>query len=206
MSDEDLFRETMLGMGDVKPLQVKPPQIKSVSREAPAPTEAQLRARSAALGEKKPEPPGYLTLADVPMVAPRDMLNWRREGVQELVVDRMRKGQYTVMDSLDLHGEKVRRSREMVHDFLVECHRRGLRCVRIVHGRGELSPVPARLKSYVNAWLQVHPLVNAFVSATPPHGGTGAVFVLMKKSKDAKDLNRERHGGKPGEADVDDGQ
>jgi hypothetical protein len=47
VSDEDLFRETMLGMGDVKPLQVKPPQIKSVSREAPAPTEAQLRARSA---------------------------------------------------------------------------------------------------------------------------------------------------------------
>lgn len=202
MSEDDLFRQALSEMGDVKPLPAKPP----VREKPPSPpNEAQLRARSAALGEKKPEPPGYLALSDVPMVAPRDTLSWRREGVQELVVDRMRRGQYTIMDSLDLHGEKVKRAREMVHDFLMECHAKGHRCVRIVHGRGEQSPVPARLKSFVNAWLQVHPLVNAFVSATPPHGGTGAVFVLMKKSKDAKDLNRERHGGKPGDTLEDSG-
>lgn len=191
--DDDLFRQAMQ---DVKPLQ-KPLQktVPLPDRGRTAPTEAQLRARSAALGEKKPEPPDYLTLAEVPAVGPRDFLQWRREGVQELVTDRLRKGHYAPADSLDLHGEKVKRAREMVHNFLVECHRRGHRCVRIVHGRGEQSPEPARLKRYVNAWLQVHPLVNAFVSATPPLGGTGAVFVLLRKSKEARDLNRELHGG-----------
>jgi DNA-nicking Smr family endonuclease len=188
--DDDLFRQAMQ---DVVPLQVKP-VVRSVAQGPPS--EAQLRARSAAVGEKKPEAPGYLTLADVPLVLPRDFLAWRREGVQELVMDRLRKGHYPVRDSLDLHGEKVKRARDMVHDFLVECSARGYRCVRIVHGRGEHSPIPARLKSYVNAWLQVHPMVNAFVSAPPSAGGTGAVLILMKKSRAAKDLNLELHGGK----------
>ena len=199
MDDEDLFRQAMQ---DVKPLQARAP-LRDPAAGVTPPTEAQLQARQAALGEKKPEAPDWLTLAEVPPVQPRDVLAWRREGVQELVMSRLRKGHYKPTDSLDLHGEKVRRSRDMVHAFLLECHGRGHRCVRIVHGRGEQSPVPARLKSYVNAWLQVHPCVNAFVSATPSSGGTGAVFVLLKKSREAKALNRERHGGGPdGEEDL----
>jgi len=190
MDDEDLFRQAMQ---DVKPLQAKAPVR---DREPALPTEAQLRARSAALDEKKAEAPGYLTLAEVPPVAPRDFLAWRRDGVQELVADRLRKGHYPIRDSLDLHGERVKRAREMVHHFLGECHGRGYRCVRIVHGRGEHAAVQARMKSYVNAWLQVHPLVNAFVSATREGGGTGAVFVLLKKSKSAREVTRELHGGK----------
>ncbi len=196
-NSEDLFR---MAMQDVKPLQQKvvvAPRVVKAPREVP--TEAQLLARSAALGEKKPEPPDYLTLAEVPAVEPRAFLEWRREGVQELVTGRLRKGHYPPADSLDLHGEYVKRAREMVHDFLTECHSRGHRCVRIVHGRGEKSPEPARLKKHVNAWLQAHPLVNAFVSATPGQGGTGAVFVLIRKSKAARDRNRELHGGAAGD-------
>ncbi|MBM4203477.1 MAG: DNA endonuclease SmrA [Gammaproteobacteria bacterium] len=188
-----LFREAMQ---DVKPLQKSAPLNPAVQdRVHGPPSEAQLRARSAALGEKKPEAPDYLTLGEVPIVAPRDFVAWRREGVQELVTDRLRKGHYVPADSLDLHGEKVRRARDMVHDFLVGSLSHGHRCVRIVHGRGEQSPDPARLKRYVTAWLQVHPLVNAFVSATPLMGYTGAVFVLLRKSKEAKAHNRELHGG-----------
>ena len=191
MEDDDLFREAMQ---DVKPLAA--PRSVPEKLVPGTPTETQLRARLAALGVKKPEAPDYLTLGEVTPVEPRDFLAWRREGVQELVADRLRKGNYTARDSLDLHGERVRKARDMVHEFLVECHAKGHRCVRIVHGRGEKGEVKARLKSYVNAWLQVHPLVNAFVSATREHGGTGAVFVLLKKSKEARDLTREQHGGK----------
>jgi DNA-nicking Smr family endonuclease len=190
MDDEDLFREAMQ---DVKPLLAAKPVVDNRLLDKPLdknsrvkPTEAQLRA----------EAPDYMTLGDVPPVEPRDFLAWRREGVQELVADRLRKGSYVPKDSLDLHGERVKKSRDMVHEFLVECHAKGHRCVRIVHGRGEKGEVKARLKSYVNAWLTGHPLVNAFVSATREHGGTGAVFVLLKKSKEARDLTREQHGGK----------
>jgi DNA-nicking Smr family endonuclease len=200
MDDEDLFREAMQ---DVKPLSAAKPVVDNRLLDKPLdknsrakPTEAQLRARLAAMGIKKAEAPDYMTLGEVPPVEPRDFLAWRREGVQELVADRLRKGSYVPKDSLDLHGERVKKSRDMVHEFLVECHTKGHRCVRIVHGRGEKGEVKARLKSYVNAWLTGHPLVNAFVSATREHGGTGAVFVLLKKSKEARDLTREQHGGK----------
>lgn len=184
-------------MADVEPLRGKPKA--ALTSGHPAPTAAHLRAREAALGIKPEEPPGYLTLGDVPPVAPRDFVEWRREGVQDLVVSRLRRGHYDARDSLDLHGERVQRARRMVHVFLTQCHARGYRCVRIVHGRGEKAVTPGRLKSYVNAWLQVHPLVNAFVSATREAGGTGAVFVLLKKSRSESDLNRERHGGKADE-------
>ena len=66
--------------------------------------------------------------------------------------------------------------------FLEESRRRGWRCVRIVHGKGfgSRSGVPI-MKAHVDRWLRARPEVLAFCSATPPDGGTGALYVLLRR-------------------------
>jgi DNA-nicking Smr family endonuclease len=65
----------------------------------------------------------------------------------------------------------------------------GYRCLLITHGKGAQSNPPARIKSYVNHWLQQVENVIAFHSATPRHGGTGSVYVLLKKTPASDDVN-----------------
>ena len=65
----------------------------------------------------------------------------------------------------------------------------------IVHGRGEKKAEKeqsAILKGCVNHWLQELDAVQAFHSAQPQHGGTGAAYVLLRKSEQQKQVNRER--------------
>lgn len=186
-------------MEDVVPL--KPTKVVAPAPPArPQPTGAQVRARENALGLKPAPVPGELTLGEVPPLQPRDFLEWKKDGVQDLVVDRLRRGHYEPTATLDLHGERIKAARRLVHEFLLRASDASARCVCITHGRGEKSATPARMKSYVAAWLEAHDLVNAFVSAPRHLGGTGAVLVLMKKSAAAREENRQRHGAK-GEPD-----
>ncbi len=107
-------------------------------------------------------------------------LDWRREGVPESVMRRLRRGQYARRDELDLHGMTQAEARLEVLGFIAGCVDRDLRCVRIVHGKGRGSghrgPV---LKSAVNRWLRRNDAVRAFCSARRADGGTGALYVLL---------------------------
>lgn len=187
-SDEDLFREAM---GDVQPL-----KHKRVALNRPLADDAEGHKLRREFAEREETPPSSqaLTLEEVPAVAPRDFVDWKKDGVQDLVVDRLRTGKYEIQDFLDLHGERVVSARDRFDIFLQRAYEQGKRCVLIAHGRGEASDTPARLKSYVTAWLKVHDKVNAFTSADRHNGGTGAVFVLLKKSPAARELTRELHG------------
>ena len=74
----------------------------------------------------------------------------------------------------------MRLKNNLLH-FLHDCAETGCRCVHIVHGKGYRSadnhPV---LKNNLNLWLRQHKDVQAFCSAPPKDGGTGAVFVLLQ--------------------------
>ena len=106
-----------------------------------------------------------------------------REGLQHKLVKQLRRGQLSVTAELDLHGYIVAEARIALTDFLKECRRHGDRCVRIVHGKGHGSQqkLPV-LKNKVNSWLQQRDEILAFCSARPADGGTGAVYVLLKRS------------------------
>jgi DNA-nicking Smr family endonuclease len=116
-----------------------------------------------------------------PAVEPEASLSFRRSGVTETQFRRLRRAQLGIDAKLDLHGENLRAARFMVDEFLVECQQAARRCVLIVHGKGyrsgERGPI---LKSAVNGWLQRESAVLAFVSARPVHGGTGALYVLLR--------------------------
>lgn len=108
-------------------------------------------------------------------------LRYVRAGLQRSILRRLRRGHYSLAAELDLHGMTAQIARQALKQFLLECRRRDLRCVRIIHGKGRRSsnegPV---LKPRVDHWLRQRDDVLAFCSAQPADGGTGAVYVLLK--------------------------
>ncbi|HEX7036106.1 MAG TPA: DNA endonuclease SmrA [Pseudomonadales bacterium] len=187
-----LFREAM---SDVVPLEQK--------RVAPEParpdvTAAQLERREAAEGRRPSatEEPNYLTLGEVKLLHPRETLSWKKDGVQNEVFKKLRGGRYPLDGRLDLHRLTVREARVALFEFLEQSRRKGWRTLLVSHGRGEKSPTPARIKSFVAHWLTQVPDVIAFHSAARQHGGTGAVYVMLRKTAEAREIQRERHGQK----------
>ncbi|SCY13934.1 Smr/MutS family protein [Thiohalorhabdus denitrificans] len=107
---------------------------------------------------------------------------WCREGLQRRVRRRLRTGQVPVEGAIDLHGLRVEEARESLGAFLHQSLARGRRCVRVVHGKGLRSPGgEGVLRGKVQRWLTRRDEVLAFASCTPVDGGTGAVYVLLKK-------------------------
>ncbi len=111
-----------------------------------------------------------------------DELLYARPGLQHNVLRKLRRGQYAIQGQLDLHGNTVAEARERVAAFLYDMQMQDKRCVRIIHGKGKSSEgkLPV-LKGRVNAWLRQWDQVLAFCSARPNDGGTGAVYVLLRR-------------------------
>jgi DNA-nicking Smr family endonuclease len=109
-----------------------------------------------------------------------DGLSFRRHGIGADVLARLRRGTWALQAELDLHGLTRDAARDELVAFLRESHRRGLRCVRVVHGKGHGSPgrQPV-LKAKVQRWLAQRVEVIAFAQASGPQGGAGALLVLL---------------------------
>lgn len=110
-----------------------------------------------------------------------DEPNYLREGLPRSVLRDLRRGRWVVQDHLDLHGATRDEARLLLADFLAASLRRGLRCVRVVHGKGLGSPgrEPV-LKGLVRNWLMQRAEVLAYCQARAAEGGAGALIVLLK--------------------------
>jgi DNA-nicking Smr family endonuclease len=110
-----------------------------------------------------------------------DELSFRRTGVGPEVLRKLRRGEWVIQDEVDLHGCRSDEARELLGDFLRDVMKRGLRCVRVVHGKGLGSkgkqPV---LKGKTRVWLAQRDEVIAFCQARPTEGGSGALVVLLR--------------------------
>jgi len=185
VSDEDLFAEEMAG---VTPLG-REARVRLVKERL---SEDQQRERRQAAEREE--------LAVNPLidegVAPLDawhVLEFKRPGIQNGVYRKLRLGRYQVDARLDLHRLLVKQAKEEVFSFIAEAERLGLRTVLIVHGKGQSKAQgeqTAVLKGYVNHWLKELDAVQAFHSAQPQHGGTGALYVLLRKNAEQKRANR----------------
>jgi len=109
-----------------------------------------------------------------------DQMSFRRPGIGLDVTRKLRAGHWSIQRQLDLHGLRRDEAREALALFIRLAHRTGLRCVRIVHGKGLGSPgkTPV-LKGRVQAWLVQKREVLAFVQARAAEGGAGALIVLL---------------------------
>ncbi len=119
---------------------------------------------------------------DVEEVEPEGTISFCESGIQKGVFRKLRSGQYRISDELDLHGTTIKQAKQILMYYLQETPQFESCCVRIIHGKGHRSgnkkPV---LKTQVNHWLTEHERVLAFHSAKAKDGGTGAVYVLLKR-------------------------
>jgi DNA-nicking Smr family endonuclease len=130
----------------------------------------------------------------VHMVQPYDILSYRRDGLQDGVFRKFRLGKYTIDARLDLHKKTVNQARADIYEFIEDATKYDLRNLMILHGKGEKETTPALLKSWVNKWLPQMEDVLAFHSCQQRHGGTGAVYVMLRKSEKQKQQTRDQLG------------
>jgi DNA-nicking Smr family endonuclease len=115
------------------------------------------------------------------LIEPAEEVGFRRPGLSELDFRRLRQGRFSIEDEIDLHGLNRAEARVALRVFLGEAIERRLGCVRVVHGKGSRSgPHGPVLKNRVHYWLSQWDEVLAFVSARRRHGGSGAVYVLLR--------------------------
>ncbi len=109
-----------------------------------------------------------------------ETLSFRRPGMGPDVVRKLRQGSWSIQRQLDLHGLRREDARDALGAFIREANKAGVRCVRVVHGKGLGSPgkTPV-LKGRVQSWLIQKQEVLAFVQARPAEGGAGALVVLL---------------------------
>lgn len=110
-----------------------------------------------------------------------DILSFSRSGLQHKVLKKLRQGKNPIEHALDLHGLTIEQARGELLEFLGECEAAGVRHAIIVHGKGFRSKDKPVIKPMVNRWLRAADNVLAFHSAQPKDGGSGAVYVLLKK-------------------------
>jgi DNA-nicking Smr family endonuclease len=110
-----------------------------------------------------------------------EALSFRRAGVGPDVVRRLRRGEWAIQGEIDLHGLTRDAAREQLAQFVRAAVQRGLRCVRVVRGKGHGSPGRAPvLKGKVRTWLVQKAEVVAFAQARAAQGGAGALVVLLR--------------------------
>ncbi len=110
-----------------------------------------------------------------------DQLSYRRDGIPPETVRKLRRGKWVIQSQLDLHGLRVDEAREAVADYIRNCVRHDVRCVRIVHGKGLGSAgKESVLRDKARRWLVQKEEVLAFCQATPKDGGAGALLVLLR--------------------------
>ncbi|HWU85516.1 MAG TPA: Smr/MutS family protein [Rhodocyclaceae bacterium] len=130
-----------------------------------------------------------LTLAESLNAAPfeimlegGDELAFARNGIPKLVLRDLRAGRWVSQAQLDLHGMNREQARVAMAEFLATALTVGVRCVRIIHGKGLRSPgrEPV-LKELVRNWLANRQEVLAYAQTRAAEGGAGAVTVLLKR-------------------------
>ena len=113
-----------------------------------------------------------------------DLITFLRTGIPREVIRKLKRGQWAVQATLDLHGYTTTTAREELAQFIALARHRGLRCIRIIHGRGTRSPggVPL-IRNKVRLSLSQRDEVLAFCDAAPGDGGPGAVLILLKSTR-----------------------
>jgi DNA-nicking Smr family endonuclease len=170
--DNDLFRQAMCGVAPLKP--------ENKVRHKPAPRKPPVHRSENETFELEQR----FTESMLEQECPDQLYFERAGGAQKSVLKKLRTGKLAVDSTLDLHGLTVEEARLQLADFLEECRQFGYRHVIIVHGKGFRSQARPVIKPMVNYWLRQADEVLAFCSAQPKDGGTGAVYVLLRKARD----------------------
>lgn len=167
-----LFREAI---GRVRPLRGPGEAAPQRPRPLPEPVQSQL-------DEARVRDELLVHAPDPATIEFGEEITHLQQGQPPRLLQRLRRGLYSVRAELDLHEMTAAVAREAIAGFLDDCIRHGELCVRIVHGKGLRSKAQGPvLKQLTDMLLRRRADVLAFTSARPAQGGTGAVIVLLRK-------------------------
>jgi DNA-nicking Smr family endonuclease len=172
MTDDDAqaFRKAMAG---VKPLAADTPP--------PATPKPRAVARFSRAGPHAVPWEGKRLPLDARSPAEDDVIAFKRPGVRDDALRKLRRGHVPVEGEIDLHGLSRHATHEALRTFIGMALAQRLQCVRVIHGKGLRSgPGGPVLKHVVRDWLGRIESVAAFATALPADGGTGALYVLLK--------------------------
>jgi DNA-nicking Smr family endonuclease len=156
----------------VKPLRSR--NTVPISKPRPKPLARFSRADNAATLEA--------SLSDDEAAPAAEEIAFRRPHLSARAFRDLRRGRFSIEAEIDLHGCRLGEAKSALHEFIDECGARGLRCVRVIHGKGTRSgPGGPVLKGSVQHWLAQWDEVLAYVSARRRDGGSGAVYVLLQR-------------------------
>ncbi|CAQ68711.1 Smr/MutS family protein [Cupriavidus taiwanensis] len=174
-AEADVFRTSV---GQVSQLRDRNRAHHPPSKPAPVPVQSQRNDQAVLQASLSDE-------FDVESLLETDeTLSFRRPGIGMDVVRKLRRGEWVPQDKVDLHGLRSDEAREALAEFLRRSVRNGVRCVRVIHGKGLGSPdkLPV-LKGKVRSWLVQKEEVLAFVQAREAEGGAGALMVLLRQPR-----------------------
>lgn len=107
------------------------------------------------------------------------------EGINPITMEKLREGEFSVQRALDLHGYSIEDADDLFQAFVKGAVREGLKCVKVVHGRGLKSKGSPVLKEQLKKWIirAMHrKWIIAFSNALMNDGGPGATYILLKKN------------------------
>ncbi len=161
---------------DVKPLK-RGATSPSVEVE-PEPDKRERPARRAA----KQKPPALLPRP--PELPP--LVAGKAAGLDKRTALRLKRGQLEIEATLDLHRHTQAEARAALDAFVAGAQARGLRCVLVITGKGQVSEDGGVLRAMVPRWLDQAPnraRIVAIAHAQTRHGGAGALYVLLKRKR-----------------------
>jgi DNA-nicking Smr family endonuclease len=170
-NDLNLFKEAVKDARPIKVDRIQPP----VKKPKPIPRQFMRDERQALVDSLSDH---YIPEHELES---GEELLYLREGQSPVILSKLRRGHWVVQAHIDLHGLVSDEARAYVSEFISDCKKRGIRCVRIVHGKGlgsrNREPV---LRNKLRGWLMQKDEVIAYAQAKPNDGGSGAVIVLLK--------------------------
>jgi DNA-nicking Smr family endonuclease len=171
-ADEELFREAMAGVREIKEFRemaVKKPGAKPLPQKK---DDTLVELERLISGE-----------ASINLPDTDEYMEWAGPGVTRDTARRLHRGEFAVQDSIDLHGMTEAEAEEAFAGFFKDAVRKGLFCVKVIHGRGLRSPAGPVLKEALRKWLlgPYRRRIRAFATARDRDGGLGATYVLLRR-------------------------
>lgn len=115
-----------------------------------------------------------------------ELTHGSRAGVDRRRAERLSRGKLPIEATLDLHGLRQGEAHRRLEHFLADSQAAGRRCVLIVTGKGLHKEDGGVLRANVPRWLNEAPnraRVLSFDYAQQKHGGTGALYVLLRRKR-----------------------
>jgi DNA-nicking Smr family endonuclease len=113
----------------------------------------------------------------------QEYVEWASPDYRDDIIQRLHGGHFSIQEFLDLHGFTVPEAEMELESFIGASFKKGLRCIKIIHGRGLRSTRGARLKEAVIKRLSGHYRkdIIAYVTARQCDGGLGALYILLRR-------------------------